>query len=72
MNSGPPIIFDILLLVLAVGLPLAGLAWLIFRRCKFSIGQLLFSVIIYGVVLSVAPFTKEDLERLANALKELL
>lgn len=53
MQSGPPVTIAILVAVLFLGLPLAGLVWLIFKRCKFSIGQLFFSIFVYGVWLSL-------------------
>ncbi len=53
MQAGPPQIVAIIFTAILLGLPLAGLGWLIFKRCRFSIGQLLFSLFVYGAWLGL-------------------
>jgi hypothetical protein len=49
----PNIFFPILGLLILLA-PFCGLSWLIFRRCKFTLGQLMASLFLFGAAMSIS------------------
>ena len=52
--------------VLLILSPFAGLFWLVFRRCKFTMGQLMASLFLFGAAMSAA--TNIDSARESGAI----